>query len=221
MNYHCIFLLLLVVLSACSESLQHADLPDPPSIGVNVYLVEWAIATHDMYRSPVVLVMFIFYVVFNWKILVIYTCHTNNRFLSQYLARCVWRIWLCGLWKIDSNCEMEDLSEVESINLLKVDGVIRKARFKTSDSVTELKGPVLAFHCNKMCPVCVDSLDKKNMPTLALTHGLWIGDISAELQDLTYAVGVDFPWTMQPDSSNTSWEVSAQKSVICMTCTHH
>ena len=88
---------------------------------------------------------------------------------------------------------MEDLSEVESINLLKVDGVIRKARFKTSDSVTELKGPVLAFHCNKVCFVCVDSLDKKNMPTLALTHGLWIGDISAELQDLTYAVGVDFP----------------------------
>jgi hypothetical protein len=72
---------------------------------------------------------------------------------------------------------MEDLSEVESINLLNVDGVTRTTRFKTSDSGTELKGPVLAFQCNKVCPVCVDSLNKKKMPTLALTHGLWIGDI--------------------------------------------
>jgi hypothetical protein len=64
---------------------------------------------------------------------------------------------------------MEDLSEV--------DGVTKKARSKTSDLVTEFKGPVLAFHCNNMYPVCVDSLDKKKMPTLALTNGLWIEDI--------------------------------------------
>src|SRR5882672_3882407 len=38
MNYHYIFLLLLVVLSAYSESPQHANLPDPPPIGVTVYL---------------------------------------------------------------------------------------------------------------------------------------------------------------------------------------
>src|ERR1700685_3542801 len=37
MNYHYIFLLLLVVLSAYSESPQHANLPDPPPIGVTVY----------------------------------------------------------------------------------------------------------------------------------------------------------------------------------------
>ena len=33
--------------------------------------MEWAIATHGMYESPVALLMFIFYVVFNWKKLVI------------------------------------------------------------------------------------------------------------------------------------------------------
>src|ERR1700683_4843856 len=76
------------------------------------------------------------------------------------------------------------LSKVESNNLLKVDAVARKARSTTSDLVTELKGPVLGFHCN-VCPVCVDSLDQKRMPTLTLTNGLWIGDIPTELQDLT------------------------------------
>jgi hypothetical protein len=37
MNYHYIFLLLLVVLSAYPESPQHANLPDPPPIGVTIY----------------------------------------------------------------------------------------------------------------------------------------------------------------------------------------
>ena len=89
--------------------------------------------------------------------------------------------------KLTPICEMEELFEVENINLLKVDGVTRKARSKNSDPVRELKGPVLASHCNKVCPVCVDSLDKKKMPTLVLANGLWIGDIPPELQDLTYA----------------------------------
>jgi hypothetical protein len=37
MNYHYILLLLLVVLSVYSESPQHANLPDPPPIGVTIY----------------------------------------------------------------------------------------------------------------------------------------------------------------------------------------
>jgi hypothetical protein len=92
---------------------------------------------------------------------------------------------VCG--KLTPICEMEELSEVENINLLKVDGITRKVRSKNSDPVRELKGPVLASHCNKVCPGCAESLDKNKMPTLALANGLWIGDIPAELQDLTYA----------------------------------
>jgi len=42
---------------------------------------------------------------------------------------------------------MEELSEVENINLLKVDGVTRKARCKSSDPVRELRGPILAPNC--------------------------------------------------------------------------
>jgi len=35
--------------------------------------------------------------------------------------------------------------------------------------------------------ICIESLDKNKIPTLALANGLWIGEIPDELQDLTYA----------------------------------
>jgi len=92
---------------------------------------------------------------------------------------------VCG--KLTQICEMEELSEVENISMLKVDGVTRKARFQSSDPVKELRGPILAPGCSKVCPICVESLDKGNMPTLALANGLWVGEIPDELQDLTYA----------------------------------
>jgi hypothetical protein len=92
---------------------------------------------------------------------------------------------VCG--KLTPICEMEELSEVENINLLKVDGVTRKARCKSSDPVRELRGPILAPGCSRVCPICVESLEKKKMPTLALANGLWVGEIPDELQDLTYA----------------------------------
>jgi hypothetical protein len=92
---------------------------------------------------------------------------------------------VCG--KLTPICEMEELSEAENISLLKVDGVTRKARYESSDSVKELKGPILAPHCSRVCFLCIESLDKKKMPTLALANGLWIGEIPDELQGLTYA----------------------------------
>ena len=92
---------------------------------------------------------------------------------------------VCG--KLTPICTMEELSEVENVSLLKADGVTRKARSKGSDPVKELRGPILAPACNKVCPICADSLDKTKVPTLALANGLWIGEIPDELQGLTYA----------------------------------
>ena len=92
---------------------------------------------------------------------------------------------VCG--KLTPICGMEELSEVENISLLKADGVTRKARSKISDLVRELRGPILASGCDKVCPLCMESLDKKKVPTLALANGLWVGDIPNELQNLTYA----------------------------------
>jgi len=92
---------------------------------------------------------------------------------------------VCG--KLTPISEMEELSEVENISLLKVDGVTRKARSKSTDPVKELRGPILAPGCNKVCHICVESLEKGNIPTLALANGLWVGEIPDELQNLTYA----------------------------------
>jgi hypothetical protein len=92
---------------------------------------------------------------------------------------------VCG--KLTPICEMEELSDVENINLLKVDGVTRKARCESSDPVRELRGPILAPDCNRVCLICVESLEKKKMPALALANGLWVGKIPDELKNLTYA----------------------------------
>ena len=92
---------------------------------------------------------------------------------------------VCG--KLTPICEMEELSAVENISSLKVDGVTRKARLQSSDPFRELRGPILAPGCNKVCPICIDSLENKKMPTLALANGLWVGQIPDELNDLTYA----------------------------------
>jgi hypothetical protein len=92
---------------------------------------------------------------------------------------------VCG--KLTPTCEMEELCEVENISLLKVDGVTRKARSHSSDAVREWKGPILATGCSRVCSICIESLDKKKLPTLALANSLWIGEIPDELQDLTYA----------------------------------
>jgi hypothetical protein len=92
---------------------------------------------------------------------------------------------VCG--KLTPIWEMEECSEVENLNLLKVDGVTRKARCKSTDPVRQLRGPILAPGCSRVCPICVEFLDKKKLPTLALANGLWVGEIPDELQNLTYA----------------------------------
>jgi hypothetical protein len=92
---------------------------------------------------------------------------------------------VCG--KLTLICKMEELSEVENIHLLKVHGVTGRARCKSSDPVSELRGVILAPNCNRVCPICVDSLEKNKVPTLALANGLWVGKIPDELKDLPYA----------------------------------
>ena len=92
---------------------------------------------------------------------------------------------VCG--KLTPICEMEELSEVENINLLKVDGVTRKSRCKSSDPVRELRGPILAPGCSGVCSVCIESLDNNKIPIMALANNLWISKIPDNLKDLMYA----------------------------------
>ena len=79
---------------------------------------------------------------------------------------------VCG--KLTPIHEMEELSEVENFSLLKVDGISRNVRYKPTDPVKELRGPILAPGCSKVCPICIESLDKKKMPSLALANGLQV-----------------------------------------------
>jgi hypothetical protein len=62
-----------------------------------------------------------------------------------------------------------------------------KSQMPKSDPVRELRGPILAPDCSRVCPICVKSLGEKKMPTLTLANGLWVGKIPDELKDLTYA----------------------------------
>jgi hypothetical protein len=91
---------------------------------------------------------------------------------------------VCG--KLTPIYEMEEHSEVENISLLQVDGITTKVRCKSSDPVRELKGPVLAPSCSKVCFICIESLNKKRCQfwLLQMVFGLEIPD---ELQNLTYA----------------------------------
>ena len=114
-----------------------------------VHLVEWAIAMHGMYESPVALVIFIFYVVFNWKKLVMCT-HTNNRFLCWYFFRCVSRIWLHSSWKISSNLVLLQFS----------------SKFVLQLKLNTMFGPRFRHPCTlpnlliwvQMCPHCCNSM---------------------------------------------------------------
>jgi hypothetical protein len=87
---------------------------------------------------------------------------------------------VCG--KLNPFYEMEALSEVENINLLKVDGITKRARCKSSDPIKELRGPILAPGCSRVCSKCVETLDHKKTPILALANNIWIGEIPDKLQ---------------------------------------
>ena len=82
---------------------------------------------------------------------------------------------------------MHSNGPLHQVNLLKVDGVTRKSRCKSSDPVRELRGPILAPGCSGVCSVCIESLDKNKIPIMALANNLWISKIPDELKDLMYA----------------------------------
>ena len=107
--------------------------------------------------------------------------------LSENQTSVQFRCRLIRLLLKQSLFRKHDFAALKIVNLLKVDGVTRQARCKSTDPVRELKGPILAPGCSRVCPTCLESLEKKKMPILALANGLWIGKIPDELKDLTYA----------------------------------
>ncbi|KAJ7114871.1 hypothetical protein C8R44DRAFT_832893 [Mycena epipterygia] len=69
-------------------------------------------------------------------------------------------------------------------------GVTRKERFKPTDRIEELEGPVLAAGCTHICVDCETSLDNGVVPKTALVRHNWLGEVPKVLQDLSYAEGI-------------------------------
>jgi len=86
--------------------------------------------------------------------------------------------------------DMSDLSEVNcDLNILNREGmgITRLERFSSSESIEEIKGPVLDTSCDKICHQCHDSLADGLTPVYALANGLWLGAVPTQLQNLTFA----------------------------------
>ncbi|TFK52746.1 hypothetical protein OE88DRAFT_1627160, partial [Heliocybe sulcata] len=85
---------------------------------------------------------------------------------------------------------MDDIHNYQhQMHLLTISGklVTRKERFKSSDPIESIPGPVLAHNKGHLCPECAISLQKGQAPFQALANGLWLGNVPKELQDLTLA----------------------------------
>ncbi|KAJ6537990.1 hypothetical protein B0H19DRAFT_962175 [Mycena capillaripes] len=83
-----------------------------------------------------------------------------------------------------------------SLALLIRPGVIRKERFKSTDPIEDLIGPVLAEGCSHVCvdlknlKCSTSDLNNGILPKTALAHHKWIASIPETLRDLTYAEGI-------------------------------
>ena len=76
------------------------------------------------------------------------------------------------------------LSSVPShlLAILDVPGITYKERLHSTDFIEELQGPVLDTNCTHICEACLKSIQNSKIPNTALANGLWIGDVTDELQ---------------------------------------
>lgn len=72
------------------------------------------------------------------------------------------------------------------LGVLAAPGVTRIKRKSTSQAISEFKGPVLDYQCDKICDDCRKSIRKGKVPRLALVNNLWLGEVPNVLSDLNY-----------------------------------
>ncbi|KAJ7589430.1 hypothetical protein C8J56DRAFT_721731, partial [Mycena floridula] len=84
---------------------------------------------------------------------------------------------------------LKDLVPLKSadvdLNILCHDEVMCKERKNLEDLLHDACSPALASDCSDICLQCLASMKKDIVPAMALANGLWIGDVSPELQNLT------------------------------------
>lgn len=85
---------------------------------------------------------------------------------------------------------VKDLKSLKSLNIdlniLTVTGVTMKERMSADEPLEDEEGPVLTGDKDSVCISCVRSLQKNQVPLLALANGLWIGEIPDQLKGLTW-----------------------------------
>ncbi|PPQ75316.1 hypothetical protein CVT24_006993, partial [Panaeolus cyanescens] len=93
---------------------------------------------------------------------------------------------ICGQLVRMSDCV--SLTDVDvKFHVLDQPDATRRERYQTSDPIGEIPGPVLHPSLRHACKPCLQSIQNNRRPKLSLANHLWLGDVPAALQDLTWA----------------------------------
>ena len=72
------------------------------------------------------------------------------------------------------------------LSVLAAPGVTRIECKSASQKISEFRGPVLDYRCDKVCDNSRKSIRKGTVPRLALANNLWLGEVPKFLHDLNY-----------------------------------
>ena len=93
---------------------------------------------------------------------------------------------VCG--KLIHKFQLQKWSQLNvDFDVLKRSGVSQKQRSSVHDPVEDLNGPIMIQNLDHICQKCQKSIFAGKRPLLSLANGIWIGDVPAELSDLSYA----------------------------------
>ena len=96
----------------------------------------------------------------------------SSKFEEAGCAVCGQLVVITKLAKLtDLKCSLDPLVRI---------GVTRLPRSSADDPVKEVEGPIIDASCEHVCHECVNFLEKKAMPPMALANGLWVGDVPKE-----------------------------------------
>ncbi|KAF8578232.1 hypothetical protein K439DRAFT_1266640, partial [Ramaria rubella] len=94
---------------------------------------------------------------------------------------------VCGILTPKSSAIKRKNANVDWDMLISERDVTRKERFSPNDPIETITGPVVDENCEHICPSCHQKLTKHIIPLLALVNGKWIGKVSSQLQNLSFA----------------------------------
>jgi hypothetical protein len=104
-----------------------------------------------------------------------------SKFVEGGCAVCGQLVLLTDLIRLtDTECDL-------NILLKEGAGVTRKERLTDNHPIEEINGPIIDDQCSAICSDCNNSLMQGSVPDMALANNLWIGNVPAALQGLTYA----------------------------------